>query len=151
MLLGLSALIIITSLVWLALPTRICRVMDDCLGRAERLYHGAQISGLLSPSSDPEIAESLHHLQRTVSEIQERQLYNSLRPWCEIWDMLRGHSLGIFRCVRDIKVLKNQIEIRREIRLRELMEGVFTNGEDATRVRFKHLDMRHTRLPMCDC
>ncbi|KAJ7640912.1 hypothetical protein B0H17DRAFT_1148866 [Mycena rosella] len=179
MLLGLSALII-TFLVWLALSTRICRVIYDCLCGAERLDHRSQ-----GFSARPRIQKSpnhctskigdilayyfrlqpplMHSLQWTVSEIQERQLRNSLRPWCKIWNLLRGHSLRIFRCIQDMTVLKNQIEvcftsltftnanyaqIRREIRLRELLEVAVTNAGDATRLRLKHLDMRHTRLPI---
>ncbi|KAJ7467531.1 hypothetical protein FB451DRAFT_1258787 [Mycena latifolia] len=151
MLLGLSALLIVTFFIWFMLPTRICRKMDACFHMTERLYHGSIIAGLVSLSCDPEAAQLFHRLQRRVSQIQERQLHNSLRPWCEVLDIFNGQSLAILRCIWDIKVLKNRIEVLREIRLQEILEDSFRQGVDGHGFTPSPSEMRHTRLSMCDC
>ncbi|KAJ6579972.1 hypothetical protein DFH09DRAFT_1146248 [Mycena vulgaris] len=144
---GLLASTALIGVVWFALPTRLCRKMVDCFCKTERLYHGSILRRLFRPSSDPETTELFNRLQRRVSHIQERRLRNSLRPWRNIWDMFRGHSFVILRCIWDIKVLKNRIEVLQEIRLRQLLDD--SHGEDSSRL--PQSGMRHTRLLTCDC
>ncbi|KAJ7076641.1 hypothetical protein B0H15DRAFT_1004636 [Mycena belliarum] len=127
-LIGLSAVLAVAFLIWVALPARLCKTMDACFDTTERLYHGSIVTGLLTPCFDPEAFELLRSLQRRVSHIHERRLRSSLRPWHEMRDILTGHSFIIFRCIWDIKVLKNRIEVQREIRLRELADA-FACGE----------------------
>jgi hypothetical protein len=50
-------------------------------------------------------------LQCQVSQIKERHLRNWPRPWCEITDIFSGQSLVIARCVWDIKLLQNELEV----------------------------------------
>ncbi|KAJ7089565.1 hypothetical protein C8R44DRAFT_892255 [Mycena epipterygia] len=127
--------------------------MDASFNVTERLYHGSITTGLFRRYPDLHITESFLRLQRGVSHINERRLCNSLRPWCEIWDMLRGHSLVIARCVWDIKVLKNQIEMLQEVRLRELLDDsdAIHHADAGTCPMYYAANMRHTHLFMCDC
>ncbi|KAJ7159019.1 hypothetical protein C8R43DRAFT_948373 [Mycena crocata] len=60
LLLGSLAVFITLFLIWLALPTRLCKKMEACLNTAERLYHGTIIAGLVSSSFQLELDECLH-------------------------------------------------------------------------------------------
>ncbi|KAJ7214970.1 hypothetical protein GGX14DRAFT_443518 [Mycena pura] len=115
----LSLLILTALLLRLLSPTRLCRQLDDCLRTTERLYHGSLIGRVLNAASQNDIAKDLLRLQQDASHIHERRLRNVLRPWCTVWDVLRGQSLVIARCIWDATVLQNRIEVLQEIRLRE--------------------------------
>lgn len=131
-LIGLSVLITIILLARLLSPTRLCTKMRGSLNETERLYHGSAIAGIFSPCSQPEISEEFrrcvpavhydtsfefdalvtHSLQCRVSHIEERRLRNLLQPWYTVLDMFTGHPFVIVRCIWDINVLKNRIEVR---------------------------------------
>jgi hypothetical protein len=58
-LIGLTCLIVVVFLVRLLSPTRLCGTMKNSLNVAERVYHGSALAGMLNPSFQLEIGESL--------------------------------------------------------------------------------------------
>lgn len=131
-LIGLMAVIVIALLLHLLSPTRLCATLQDTLSTTERIYFASALAGVWPPSanSQTEMSEELrryvhwqymetpnlnncttHSLQYQASHIEERRVQNSLRPWCELWDMFTGHSFVIARCIWEIKVFKNRIEV----------------------------------------
>ncbi|KAJ6573402.1 hypothetical protein DFH09DRAFT_1457356 [Mycena vulgaris] len=126
-LIGFFTLITVILVLWFAFPPRLCKTLEANLEATERLFHGFIIAGVFSPSTQPEITDVFHCLQRRVSYIRERHLRNALRPWFNIWDILSGYSIPILRCLFEMKVLKNRIEVLQEIRRRELIDDSLVN------------------------
>ncbi|KAJ7742279.1 hypothetical protein B0H16DRAFT_1024054 [Mycena metata] len=123
-LIGVMAVGVITLLLRLLSPTRLCATLQETLSTTERIYSASTLAGVLPPSADSrlEMSENLRRLQYQASHIEERRVRNSLRPWCALWDLFKGHSFVIARCVWEIKVFKNQIEVLQASRRREMLE-----------------------------
>ncbi|KAJ7024653.1 hypothetical protein C8F04DRAFT_153582 [Mycena alexandri] len=129
-LIGLMAVIVIALLLHLLSPTRLCATLQDTLSTTERIYFASALAGVWPPSanSQTEMSEELRSLQYQASHIEERRVQNSLRPWCELWDMFTGHSFVIARCIWEIKVFKNRIELLQASRRREMLEAQTKTG-----------------------
>ncbi|KAJ7931666.1 hypothetical protein B0H13DRAFT_1957094 [Mycena leptocephala] len=98
-----------------ASPLRLTGVLVAAIADAEKIYVEAQQTGLLSATE----TEALYTLQLKVSAIHEETLRNSL-SWCTVLgDFLRGRTLSVLRCIREVKDFETRLKILKEAQLRE--------------------------------
>ncbi|KAJ7917581.1 hypothetical protein B0H13DRAFT_2322324 [Mycena leptocephala] len=84
-------------------------VLVTAIASIEKTYFDVLETGLLSPS-DVYMAEMLHTLQITVSEIREASLRNSLSLHSTFRECLNGHTFTILHCIREVWMLETHIE-----------------------------------------
>ncbi|KAJ7931606.1 hypothetical protein B0H13DRAFT_2524425 [Mycena leptocephala] len=101
--------IVVTCILYYASPRRLMGVLVTAIASVEKTYFDALETGLLSPS-DVHMAEMLHTLQITVSEIREASLRNSLSLRSTFRECLNGRTFTILYCIREVRMLETHIE-----------------------------------------
>ncbi|KAJ7023259.1 hypothetical protein C8F04DRAFT_1401807 [Mycena alexandri] len=84
----------------------------------EWVYYQSMEAGLLDGGDSKTLHEELRLLQTKASELREQGLRASTSTWRGVCAVCRGLSLNIMNCDRDAQRLKTQIEIAREVALR---------------------------------
>ncbi|KAJ7199266.1 hypothetical protein C8J57DRAFT_1545196 [Mycena rebaudengoi] len=80
-------------------PTRLTRVLVTLMHETDTMYIRAVEAGLVPSDVD---ATTLFKLLIKVSDIHKESLRNSLSTWKMFAEFLRGRSLALYRCIRDV-------------------------------------------------
>ncbi|KAJ7781928.1 hypothetical protein DFH07DRAFT_391187 [Mycena maculata] len=116
-----GTLLIFALTAWLSRcisPTRLTAVLLAVLHETEEAHFTALEGGVLS-GSDP-YTKKLLNLQMKVSITREASLLNSLSTYQFFLALLKGRSLILLQCIREVQGLKTEIEILKEKHLQNL-------------------------------
>ncbi|KAJ7768932.1 hypothetical protein B0H16DRAFT_1518658 [Mycena metata] len=95
--------------------------MDDlhsAMCDIEWVYYHSMEAGLLDGGNSKTLPEELYLLQTNASELREQGLRASTSTWRGIRAVCGGLPLNIKNCARNAQRLKTEIEIAREVALR---------------------------------
>ncbi|KAJ7696479.1 hypothetical protein B0H17DRAFT_1177908 [Mycena rosella] len=101
-----------------ASPMRLTRVLVIAMDDAEKAYLQAIESG----KADLHMlhaAEMISSLQMKVSTIREATLRNSLSYRTAFCAFLKGQTLSVLQCIREVREVETHIEILKEEQLRD--------------------------------
>ncbi|KAJ7251280.1 hypothetical protein C8J57DRAFT_671971 [Mycena rebaudengoi] len=128
-------------------PTRLTRLLVVLMHETDTIYIGAMEARLIS--GDVDTADALSKLHMKVSELHEETLKNSLSTWKMLAEIVRGRSLALYRCIRDVQDLKTRIEISKEKQLRNFNSvGTGTAAAWTMSARRRHI---HPPGSWCNC
>ncbi|KAJ7281276.1 hypothetical protein C8J57DRAFT_1219171 [Mycena rebaudengoi] len=118
-------------------PTRLTRMLVNLMHETDMIYIRAAEAGLVPSDVD---ADTLFKLHIKVSELYEESLRNSLSTWRMLVEFIRGRSLTLYFCIKDIQALKARIEISKEEQLRNLNPtGAATAAAWSMSARRRHI------------
>ncbi|KAJ7251261.1 hypothetical protein C8J57DRAFT_1723167 [Mycena rebaudengoi] len=140
---GASILATVTALVIHHIsPTRLTHVLVTLIHETDAIYIHAIEAGLEVDT------DALFKLQIKVSQLHEESLRNSLSTRKIVAEFLRGRSLALYRCIRDVQDLKIQIEISKEEQLRILNPTGAETAAWTMSARRRHI---HPPGSRCNC
>ncbi|KAJ7281285.1 hypothetical protein C8J57DRAFT_1219180 [Mycena rebaudengoi] len=108
-------------------PTRLTHLLVALMHETDATYISAVEAGVIPCDVD---TEALSKLQIKVSELRKESLRNSLSTRKMLAEFLRGRSLSLHRCIRDVQDLKTQIEVHISTFSRELSGIILTIQKD---------------------
>ncbi|KAJ7281281.1 hypothetical protein C8J57DRAFT_1463571 [Mycena rebaudengoi] len=127
-------------------PTRLTRLLVALMHETVAIYIRAIEAGLVPSDTD---ADTLFKLQIKVSALHEESLRNSLSTRKMLAEFVRGRSLTLYCCIRDVQNLKTRIEISKEEQLRNLNPtGAGTAAAWTMSARRRHV---HPPGSRCHC
>ncbi|KAJ6568392.1 hypothetical protein DFH09DRAFT_1313838 [Mycena vulgaris] len=118
-LVGVLGLTLAACIIYYASPMRLTRVLVTAIANTESTYLEALEAGVLS-NSDVHMAEMMSNFQIKVSHLREASLRHSLSYRTTVSEFLKGRTLTLLQCIRDIRSLETRIEILKEEKLRAL-------------------------------
>ncbi|KAJ7491970.1 hypothetical protein FB451DRAFT_1501240 [Mycena latifolia] len=110
-LLGALVFTAVAYIVYYASPTRLTPILVTAIAETEKTYLEALEAGVL-PKSDADTATTLTSLQIKVSNIREATLRHSLSYRAALCAFLKGRTLTVLYCIRDVHRLETHIEAR---------------------------------------
>ncbi|KAJ7478734.1 hypothetical protein B0H11DRAFT_1916717 [Mycena galericulata] len=99
-----------------ASPTHLTEILVSTLAATENTYFAAIEAGLVLPEGHTELLTG-PRLQMKVSEIRQQSLSQSRR--FAFREFLKGRTLTVLECTREVKNLQTEIEILKEAQLRK--------------------------------
>ncbi|KAJ6527246.1 hypothetical protein DFH09DRAFT_164055 [Mycena vulgaris] len=105
--------------IYYASPMHLTRVLVATIAHTETIYLEALEAGVLS-NSDVHTAEIMFSLQLKVSYLREASLRHSLSYSTTVSAFLKGRTLTLLQCIREVRALETRIEILKEEQLRVL-------------------------------
>ncbi|KAJ6484949.1 hypothetical protein DFH09DRAFT_1106441 [Mycena vulgaris] len=140
--LGVLGLTLAASTIHYASPMRLTRDLVAAFADAENTYFEAVEAGVLS-NSDVHTADMMFSLQIKVSHLREASLRHSLSYRTTISEFLKGRTLTLLHCIREVRALEAHIEILKEEQLRALDSRIGAGTVSLRRRR------THSRLNFC--
>ncbi|KAJ7491967.1 hypothetical protein FB451DRAFT_1551426 [Mycena latifolia] len=98
-------------IVYYASPARLTPILVAAIAETEKTYLEALEAGVL-PKSDANMAATLTSLQIKASNIREATLRHSLSYRTALCAFLKGRTLTVLYCIRDVRRLEIHIEAR---------------------------------------
>ncbi|KAJ6527237.1 hypothetical protein DFH09DRAFT_1414492 [Mycena vulgaris] len=113
------ALTLALCTIYYASPMRLTLVLVAAVAHTETIYLEALEAGVLS-NADVHTAEMMSSLQLKVSHLREASLRHSLSYSTTVSAFLKGRTLTLLQCIREVRALETRIEILKEEQLRAL-------------------------------
>ncbi|KAJ6527252.1 hypothetical protein DFH09DRAFT_1328216 [Mycena vulgaris] len=136
------ALTLALCAIYYASPMRLTLVLIAAIAHTETIYLEALEAGVLS-NADVHTAEMMSSLQLKVSHLREASLRHSLSYSTTVSAFLKGRTLTLLQCIREVRALETRIEILKEEQLRALDSRLGVGTVSLRRRR------PHSRLNFC--